>query len=674
MAIITRRYTHVGPSNADLTKFVHGTATVTGGDPWTTVVVDIDDAAGNIDTLDAYMATLNFVPSTTTPPAGLAVEDEGAPLPGTFTSLDFVGGGVVAADAGGGVAQIAIPGGISGIEIDDEGAPLPGSFTGIDFVGGGVVAADAGGGVAQVFVPGITFADEAIPVGGAPHDVVNFIGAGVTAANAGAGQVNVTIPGGIAGIGVEDDGAPLPGAFTSVDFAGAGVTATDAGGGVALVTIPGGGIAGIEVQDEGGALPGTFTALNFTGAGVTATDAGGGVANVDIPGGASSSSAVLPNILRNSGFWFSQCYDPTVLSPFGTSIAGAANSRIVGPDGWMACWETAGLQHLRVDTSGAVEAGLSGRFYTRIVKPTNAGKMMFMQALESADVQSLRGNVVRVQMLLKANVVGATYRMGLLQLTAAGTVDVVPAWQGSGGAWTSAWNGASVDPTLTAANNIAYVAPLGTDLDNTTVVGNALNCVVTGAWQRFGGTFTVPSDCNNLLVALWSDSQIPVDDGISVAQASMTLGTPIATWTQLTTDLELLRCQRYIVKTFATNTRPVQNGGTVGMLQGITGRAGAVAGAWTWEWRFPVPLLVPQISAVNDAVPPGFPSRSLTRYNPLAANTSARNLTAAVDMAPSANITVNPTNLLATFTGIGGGGGTDVGDHCGIHLLIQAEL
>lgn len=521
----------------------------------------------------------------------------------------------------------------------------------------------------------ILVSDEGVSLGG-PFVALNFVGAGVTATDAGGGVAQISIPGGgggITGVLIADEGVALPGDYQAFNFVGAGVTATDAGGGITQISIPGGGISGVTVQDEGVALPGTFTTLNFTGAGVTATDAGGGVATVNVPGGAASSEAVLPNILRNSGFWFTQCYDPTVLSPFGTSIALASSTRVIGPDGWMGVWETAGLQHLRVDTSSAPEAGLSGRYYSRIVKPTNAGKMMLTQALESADVQSLRGKVVRFQMMLKANVAGATYRMGLLQLTSAGTVDVVPAWQGSGATWISAFNGAGVDPTLTVGNNVAYVAPLGTNLDNTTVVGNALNCAVTNAWQRFGGTFTVPADCKNLLVAIWSDSQIPAADGISIAQASLTLGTPIATWTQLTTDLELLRCQRYILKTFATNQAPAQNAGTTNALQGITGKAGATAGAWTQEWRFPVPLLVPQISPVSDTAPV-FPNRSLTRYNPSAANTSARNITVGVDMVVSATISVNANNLLAQFTGIGGGGGTGVGDHCAIHFLIQAEL
>jgi hypothetical protein len=45
---------------------------------------------------------------------GLAVENEGVALPGAYTTLNFIGAGVTATDAGGGVANITIPGGGAG--------------------------------------------------------------------------------------------------------------------------------------------------------------------------------------------------------------------------------------------------------------------------------------------------------------------------------------------------------------------------------------------------------------------------------------------------------------------------------------------------------------------------------------------------------------------------------
>lgn len=80
------------------------------------------------------------------------VEDEGVGL-GSFTTLDFVGAGVTASDAGGGTALITIPGGGgSGVDVEDEGVPQGAAVT-LDFVGAGVMASVAAG-VATITIPG----------------------------------------------------------------------------------------------------------------------------------------------------------------------------------------------------------------------------------------------------------------------------------------------------------------------------------------------------------------------------------------------------------------------------------------------------------------------------------------------------------------------------------------
>lgn len=80
------------------------------------------------------------------------VEDAGTPL-GSFDTINVTGAGATASNAGGGVAEINVPGGGSGIDAEDEGTPL-GNFTTINFVGAGVTATNAGGGTLDVGVPG----------------------------------------------------------------------------------------------------------------------------------------------------------------------------------------------------------------------------------------------------------------------------------------------------------------------------------------------------------------------------------------------------------------------------------------------------------------------------------------------------------------------------------------
>lgn len=50
---------------------------------------------------------------------GVEIQDEGVVLPGGFQKVNFVGAGVTATDAGGGVAQVSIPGGGGGITVQD---------------------------------------------------------------------------------------------------------------------------------------------------------------------------------------------------------------------------------------------------------------------------------------------------------------------------------------------------------------------------------------------------------------------------------------------------------------------------------------------------------------------------------------------------------------------------
>lgn len=137
-------------------------------------------------------------------------------------------------------------GGGSTVIIQDGGAPLPNNpFTTLNFVGPGVTATDAGGGVASVLVPAapntLIVKDEGSGVAGGPFTAINFVGAGVTATNGGAGTATVTIPGAAPGgntILVRDENVPVAGGpFTTLNFSGETVVAFNAGGGVAQVSM-----------------------------------------------------------------------------------------------------------------------------------------------------------------------------------------------------------------------------------------------------------------------------------------------------------------------------------------------------------------------------------------------------------------------------------------------------
>lgn len=369
-------------------------------------------------------------------------------------------------------------------------------------------------------------------------------------------------------------------------------------------------------------------------------------------------------MLRNSGFWFAQVQNPAVSTDI--SPTSSTTLRNINADGWGATNETANTQYLRVDTNAAPETGFGGRYYGRWTKTVAAGKIAITQAVESVNMQHVRGKTVRVQVLLKTvSVTPVTWRLGLIQLAAAGTVDVIGG-RLAATSWISAWNATGTDPTLTAANNTAYIAPNATGLDNTTLVGNAANCVVTSAWQRFGATFDVPTNCHNLIVSIWSNDDVAVADGISIAEGSLTNGTDIVTFQPLSYDLEFNRCQRYIVKTFLPDTAPAQSAGiTTGALRAIFGKAGAAANGLQLFWRLPVPTRSTGLLDINL-----FPLPGVNRYNPSAANAEARNSTGATDCTLT-TASHNRTSVSVTATGPAG---VAVGDLGTIHIMVFDEL
>ena len=127
-------------------------------------------------------------------------------------------------------------------------------------------------------IQGITVQDEGAPLT-ALGTTLNFAGAGVTATGTGATKT-ITIPGGtggISGVTVQDEGVALTTAATILNFLGTGVTAAGTTE-TKTITIP-----GLTIEDEGGALTAVATTLNFTGAGVTATGTGA-TKTINIPG------------------------------------------------------------------------------------------------------------------------------------------------------------------------------------------------------------------------------------------------------------------------------------------------------------------------------------------------------------------------------------------------------
>lgn len=352
-----------------------------------------------------------------------------------------------------------------------------------------------------------------------------------------------------------------------------------------------------------------------------------------------------PNLLVNSGLWLALRQAAGTLATY-SSTAG----RAFGPDQWAFTNENASVQYIRVDTDGgAGEAGLLNRFYGTVSKITATGKIEISQCIEAIDAQALRGRSVRFQAWMKAST-NTNMRLGLIQLTNAGTSDTIPA------TFISAHGGASTDPTL--GTNLSYIAPkAGITNDNCSTNGNAADCALTTAWQRFGAVFDVPATCKNLIVMLWSNAQITNGASVSWSQASLTDGMEIQDWNPQSIAVERARCLRYYKKSFLDATLPATNvGANTGEAKGIAGKATAVANAGFIFVRHDPPM----------RVAPG-----VTLFNPQAANALMRDQTAGADMGATSTTANTANDLMINATGVAG---TAVGNQVGIHYTAEAGL
>jgi hypothetical protein len=279
-------------------------------------------------------------------------------------------------------------------------------------------------------------------------------------------------------------------------------------------------------------------------------------------------------------FWQRQA--PASLTTY-SSVGG----RVYTADRWFVSNENTSVQAIRGDTETAKEAGLSIRYYGTFSKITTTGKLLIGQLLSATVISSMRGAQVRVQFNLKASS-AKTIRLGLIQLAAAGTVDVVPI---NAGTFITAWGANTVDPTL--GTNLAYIAPVANSADGGTISGNALSCSCTTSWKRFSAVFSVPIDCHDLLLCIWTDSQFAAADSVSLSEACVYDGPEVRTnFVAFPASIEWNRLQRYYCKSFPVATAPAASLSVASAgfgVAGILGKSGSgVANAAVIPVQFPI--------------------------------------------------------------------------------------
>lgn len=358
------------------------------------------------------------------------------------------------------------------------------------------------------------------------------------------------------------------------------------------------------------------------------------------------------NVLTNGGFMVQQrvaVASTAIPSVSTTTRAGQVADRWAVTTGNVTTTSWA-----QTDTAAAPETGLQSRYYGRITQATNAAKFILSQFMINSDMAHLRGKKVRLSCKIK-QIVGSNqaYKLGLLQLASAGTVDVCPTFSSAIGA-----SGAS--PTW--GTNLSAITPDASPTgENGTINGSYLEITSTAAWVRSSCVFTIPTDAKNLCVVLIKDATGGATDSAGVAEFSLTQGPDIIDWVQQPLAEELIKCQRFFCKSFPLTVVPaasvaVATGGN-GETSVIT-KAGAVALAATIQVRFPVRM---------------WKTPTMTLFTPVAAGAVPYRINGTT---PSAQTTAATTGLLdmgAVVTATGDAAGA-VGDLVGVHYTAEAEF
>lgn len=354
------------------------------------------------------------------------------------------------------------------------------------------------------------------------------------------------------------------------------------------------------------------------------------------------------NVITNGGFWVQQR-----VATASTAIPSVSTTTRAGQvaDRWAVTTGNATTTlWAQIDTSGAVESGLESRYYGRITQATNAAKFTLSQVVINSDMAHLRGKKVRVSCKLK-QFVGSnqTYKLGLLQLAAAGTVDTMPAF-------TSAIGADGVAPTW--GTNLAAITPDASPTAETgTINGSYVDCTSTASWVKYSAVFTIPSDAKNLVLVLWKSAAGGATDSVGVAEFQITSGPGIVDYVEPPVTDTLLRCQQFFYKTFSYATVPVTNAGvSTGCVKWSAGVAGAVAGTWSHH-AFAVPMW---------KIP------TITLFNPAAANAQVRQIGATAGdctVSSGAEITTRGTAFTTTP-----GASAVVGTILGVHFTAEADF
>lgn len=340
------------------------------------------------------------------------------------------------------------------------------------------------------------------------------------------------------------------------------------------------------------------------------------------------------SLLINGGFWFAQDQAPGTLTNKATNTVDA-----YGPDGWKISIQnalaTAQAQYQRVDTNGALETGLTGRYYGTFKMTSASSKMMMYQPIEGTRCFPYASRTVTFQVRLKAST-AMNLKIGILALGSGGTIDTMPTIINN--VWS---NSTGNDPVLAT---------------NVTQLSFATLCSVTTAWKYFSMTVTLPANAKNFMPAIWTNAQLANGDSFSVAEAQLIDDVFPRPWLPTPSlQMEFADVRWFYQKSFDRDTAPAQG---IGINTGEVLTQASKVGALTeyLAHRYALPMR---------ATP------TITTFNPASANAQPRDIIAGTDCSAIAVTLSGQAGFWASFTG---NVSTAIGNLLGLHFTANARL
>jgi hypothetical protein len=269
---------------------------------------------------------------------------------------------------------------------------------------------------------------------------------------------------------------------------------------------------------------------------------------------------------------------------------------------------------------------------------------------------------VSVKLNMKVGAAAQIFRLGLLKLTQAGTVDVCPAFLS--GAFSAS---TGTDPAW--GTNLLPITPDAAPTpENGTITDNYCNIAVpANAWQRSSAVFSVPADAKNLVMVVFSNATGGTTDALGTAEFQITQGPDIVDYVEPPQAETLLRCLRFFCKSFPLTIPPAASVTLANGGYGVTApqvKAGSgIALAAHFHIQFPIPMWKA-------------PS-AVTLYTPVSAGSVAyrhEGTTPAVQGATTvmaSSITNNGCEVsMTTEASVNG----VIGDLCSVHYAAEAEF